>query len=115
MVPQPRNITPLGPSKREPSRAQISTRFGLVWFGTLGDAAPVAHCRYEINVFGLVWFGLGLEPQLRAQKRASLAEDALAHNASLGLCGISENSRPDPGATCAAERRLVTSRRYSGP
>ena len=52
----------------------------------------------------LVWFGLvgfsfhaNLEPQLRVQKRARLAEDTLAHNASLGLSGTEYIPRiPDP-------------------
>jgi len=41
-------------------------------------------------------FNASLEPQLRAQKRASLAEDALAHNASFFGTGWNILTIPDP-------------------
>ena len=82
--------------------------------------------------FGLAWFGANwwalfwsLEPQPRAQKKARLAEDAPARNAFWTVRNIpsireyafwdwaeypAPNSRLDPGAARAAQRRLVTSR-----
>jgi hypothetical protein len=62
----------------------------------------------KVICFGLVWFGLvgfslnaSLEPQLRAQKRARLAEEALAQNASLGQGRISREFQTRSwGHTC---------------
>jgi len=58
----------------------------------------------------LVWFGLAgfsfnasLEPQLRVRRRARLAEDAPARNAFW-----TGRARPNPGAACAAQRRLIS-------
>jgi len=60
--------------------AGISKDQKSVWFGSVR--------------FGGLFFcsNASLEPQLRAEKRARLAVDALAHNASLGLGGISHAS-----------------------
>ena len=49
-------------------------------------------------------------PTKGPKKRGRLAEAALAHHALWDKAEYPENSRPDPWAACAAERRLITSR-----
>jgi len=69
---------------------------------------------------GLVWFGLvglsfnaSLEPQRKAQKRARLAEDALAHNTFglvlvwFGLVGFSFNASLEPQPRARRRARLA--------